>query len=44
MSCGSKDIFKMHPVSCTDALHDVTDLVNHGMVKMQKFEYLENGT
>ena len=33
MSCDSKDIFKMHPVSCTNTRHDVTDLVNHGMVK-----------
>ena len=23
----------MHPVSCTNTHHDVTDLVNHGMVK-----------
>ena len=27
--------------SCTNTHHDVTDLVNHGMVKI---EYLENGT
>ena len=31
MSCGSKDIFKMHPISCTNTYHDVTDLVNHEM-------------
>ena len=23
----------MHPVSCTNTLHDVTDLVNHGMIE-----------
>ena len=33
----------MHPVSCTDTHHDVTDLVNHGIVKNTKHEYLENG-
>ena len=26
----------MHHVSCTDTHHDVTDLVNHGMVKNTK--------
>ena len=26
----------MHPASWTDADHDVTDLVNHGMVKNRK--------
>ena len=26
----------MHPVSCTNTHHDVTDLVNHGMVKNTK--------
>ena len=31
----------MHPVSCTNTHHAVTDLVNHGMVK-KKLEYLEN--
>ena len=35
---------KMYPISCTNTHHDVTDLINHGMVKIQKFEYLENGT
>ena len=34
----------MHPVSCTNTHHNATDLVNHGIVKIQKFEYLENGT
>ena len=34
----------MQPVSCTNAHHDVTDLVNHGWLKIQKLEYLENGT
>ena len=33
MSRGSKDILKMHLVSFTNTFHDVTDLVNHGMVK-----------
>ena len=27
---------KMHPVSCTNIHHDVTDLLNHGMVKNTK--------
>ena len=36
MSCGSEDIFKMHPVSCTNTHHDVADLLNHGMVKNTK--------
>ena len=26
----------VHPVSCTNTHHDVTDLVNHGMVKNTK--------
>ena len=26
----------MHPVSCTNTHHDVTDLVNHGIVKNTK--------
>ena len=26
----------MHPVSCTNTHHDVTDLINHGMVKNTK--------
>ena len=37
MNCGSKDIFKkIYPVSCTNTYHDVTDLVNHGIVKKTK--------
>ena len=36
LSCGSKDIQKMHPVSCTNTHHDVTDLVNHEMVENTK--------
>ena len=34
----------MHPALCTNTHHDVTDLVNYGIVKIQKLEYLENGT
>ena len=34
----------MHPVSCSNTYHDVTDLVNHGIVKTLKLEHLENGT
>ena len=34
----------MHPVSCTNTHHDVTDLVNHGIIKVQKLEYLDNRT
>ena len=30
----------MHLVSSTNTHHDVTDLVNHEMVKIQKFEIL----
>ena len=33
----------MHPVSCTNTHHDVTDSVM-GWLKIQKFEYPENGT
>ena len=33
----------MNLISCTTH-HHVTDLVNHDMVKMEKLEYLENGT
>ena len=29
-------IQKMHPVSCTNTHHDVTDLVNHEMVENTK--------
>ena len=32
MSCGSKDIFKNAPFSCSNTHQDVTYLVNHGMV------------
>ena len=32
MSCGSKDILKMHPVPCINTHHDVTDLANYEMV------------
>ena len=34
----------MNPVSCTNTHHDVTDLVNNGVVKIQKLGYLDNGT
>ena len=34
----------MQPVSCTNIHYDVTDLINHEMVKIQKLEYLENET
>ena len=30
----------MHPVSCANNHHDVADLVNHGMVKMQNLNIL----
>ena len=36
MSCGSKDIQKTHPVSCTTTHHDITDLVKRGIVKDTK--------
>ena len=36
MGCGSKDIFKMHPVLCTNINHNVTGLVNYGMVENRK--------
>ena len=35
---------KMHHISCTNTHRDITDLVNHGMVKNTKLEYLEKGT
>ena len=44
MSRGSKDIFKNPPCLGTNTHHDVTDLVNHRWLKIQKLEYLENGT
>ena len=35
----------MYPISSANAHCDITDLVNHGMVKkILKLEYLENGT
>ena len=34
----------MHPFSFTYTHHDVTDLLNFGWLKIQKLEYLENGT
>ena len=36
MSCGSKDNSEMHPVSCFNTHHDVTELVNHRMVENTK--------
>ena len=45
---GSKELLvqkiysKTHPVSCTNTHHDVTDLVSHGMVKIQNPEYLKD--
>ena len=36
MNYGSKDIFKNACLSCTNTHHDVTDLVNCGMVKNTK--------
>ena len=36
MSFGSKIHIKMHSVSCTNIHHDVTDLVNDGMIKNTK--------
>ena len=34
----------MHPVSCSNTHYDVTDLINHGWLKIENLEYLENGT
>ena len=42
MSCISKDIFKNVPGLYTNSHHGIPDLVNHGMVKIQKIKYLEN--
>ena len=36
MSCVQKIYSKLHPVSYNNTRHDVTDLVNHGMVKNTK--------
>ena len=30
----------MHLISCTNTHRDVTDLINHGMVKIKKLEYI----
>ena len=35
---------KMLPISCANNHHDVTDLANRGWFKIQKLEYLKNGT
>ena len=35
-----KIYFKMYPVSCANNHHDVADLVNHGMVKIQSLNIL----
>ena len=42
MSC-SKDIFKKAPC-LTNPQHAVTDLTNMKWLKIQKLEYLKNGT
>ena len=34
----------MHPASCTNTDPDVTDLINNGVLKKQKLEYLQNET
>ena len=34
----------MYPVLCNNTHYDVTDLVNHEMIKNTKIEYIENGT
>ena len=34
----------MHPVTCNNTHYDVRELVNHGWLKIQKLEFLENGT
>ena len=34
----------MHLISCNNTHSEVTDLVNHGIAKIQKPEYLENET
>ena len=33
----------MHPVSCANTHHYVTDLANHRMVQNTKLDYLKNG-
>ena len=39
-----KTYSKRHLASCTNNHRDVTDLINHGMVKDTKTVYLKNGT
>ena len=34
----------MQPVSRTNTQHGVTNLINHGMVKNAKPEYVDNGS
>ena len=34
----------IHPVSCTNTHHDVTNLLNRKSFKIQKLEYLKKGT
>ena len=34
----------MDPVSYNNIYNVITDLANHGMIKIQKLEYLEKGT
>ena len=34
----------MDPVSYNNIYNVVTDLANHGMIKIRKLEYLEKGT
>ena len=33
----------MHPASSTNTNHDVTNLLDHKMAKIEKREHLENG-
>ena len=42
ISLVQKIYWKMHPVSCANTHQHVIDLVNHGMIKIQKLECLEN--
>ena len=35
---------KMQSVSCTNIYRDVTDMINHGLFKNTKTEYLDKGT
>ena len=34
----------MHPVPYFNTHHDITDMVNHEWLKIQKLEYIENRT